>query len=89
MQATSARRAHPLSHDQALRLVESFTRFPVVELTTRLSLAAMAACRRYVISYWDAAIIEASRALGCSIVLSEDLCHGQQYDGVAVQNPFV
>jgi predicted nucleic acid-binding protein len=48
----------------------------------------MAACRRYVISYWDAAIIEASRALGCAIVLSEDLSHGQDYDGVTVQNPF-
>jgi len=88
VQATSARRSHPLGHEQALRLVESFTRFPVAELTTSLSLAAMATCRRYVISYWDAAIIEASRALGCRTLLSEDLNHGQEYDGVQVENPF-
>ena len=40
------------------------------------------------ISYWDAAIIEAARALGCDVVLSEDLSDGQDYAGVSVENPF-
>jgi hypothetical protein len=38
--------------------------------------------------YWDAAIIEASRAAGCTHVLSEDLSDGQDYGGVQVTNPF-
>jgi RNA polymerase sigma-70 factor (sigma-E family) len=39
-------------------------------------------------SYWDAAIIEASRVLGCEVVLSGDLSDGQDYAGVRVENPF-
>ena len=49
----------------------------------------MAAREKFRISYWDAAIIEASRALGCDQLLSEDLSDGQNYDGVVVTNPFV
>ena len=36
----------------------------------------------------DAAIIEACRALGCDVVLSEDLGAGEDYAGVRVENPF-
>ena len=33
-------------------------------------------------------LIESSRALGCTHVLSEDLSDGQDYGGVQVTNPF-
>jgi predicted nucleic acid-binding protein len=51
-------------------------------------MAALSARQRFRLSYWDAAIIEASRAMGCTDVLSEDLNDGQDYDGVRVTNPF-
>jgi predicted nucleic acid-binding protein len=51
-------------------------------------LAALATRERYGISYWDAAILEACRSLGCDVVLSEDLNDGQDYGGVRVENPF-
>ncbi len=51
-------------------------------------MAALDARRRFQLPYWDAAIIEASRAMGCTQVLSEDLSDGQDYDGVRVANPF-
>ena len=44
---------------------------------------------KFQINYWDAAIIAAARELGCHTVFSEDLSHGQDYDGVVVMNPFV
>ena len=50
--------------------------------------AALDARQRFQLSYWDAAIIEASRAMGCMQVLSEDLNDGQDYGGVRVANPF-
>ena len=50
--------------------------------------AALDASQRYRIAYWDAAIIEAARSLGCRTVLSEDLSHGVDYGGVRVENPF-
>jgi len=36
----------------------------------------------------DAAILEAGRALGCSVVWSEDLDDATDYDGIRVENPF-
>lgn len=89
VQATRQSRSDPLTHDQAVGLVESFSRFPVQEMSVSLALAAFASRSRFGISYWDAAILEAARALGCSVVLSEDLGHGQDYGGVRVENPFL
>ena len=46
-------------------------------------------CVRFSLSYWDAAILAAASELGCATVWSEDMAHGQDYDGVIVMNPFV
>ncbi len=89
VQATHSRRRHRLTHDQAGRLLESFLRFQVKELTVELVRAALATCRRYKLSYWDATIVEAARLSTCETLLSEDLSHGQDYGGVHVQNPFL
>ena len=43
---------------------------------------------RFRINYWDAAILAAVRLAGCTLVYSEDLNPGQDYDGVRVVNPF-
>lgn len=88
VQATRATRADRLTHRQAADLVTSFTRFPVQEITVDLVLAALETRDRYGLSYWDAAIIEAGRLLGCDQVLSEDLAHGQDYGGITVIDPF-
>jgi len=88
VQATRASRPDPLTHEQAAALVESFTRFVVVDVTIEIMLAAIASRERFQLSYWDAAILEAARAIGCDVLLSEDLNDGQDYDGVRVINPF-
>jgi len=49
--------------------------------------AALDTRQRFRLSYLDAAIIEASRAMGCAEVLSEDLGDGQDYAGIRVTNP--
>lgn len=89
VQATRASRPDAITHDQATGLVDAWRRFPVQDLTVDIMLAAFETRRRFEISYWDAAIIEAGRVLGCGVVLSEDLSAGTDYDGVRVQNPFV
>jgi predicted nucleic acid-binding protein len=61
VQATRETRPDPLTHDQAVGLVESFLRFPVQPIDVPLALAALASRHRFGISYWDAAIIEAAR----------------------------
>jgi len=88
VQATRASRPDAIEHTQAVRLIQSFRRYPVQDVTSGIMIAALDACKRFQISYWDAAIIEASRVLGCAQVLSEDLNDGQDFAGVRVTNPF-
>jgi predicted nucleic acid-binding protein len=88
VQATRDSRADRLTHEQAAALVDSFRRFSVQETTVGVMLAAMDTRQRFGISYWDAAILEAARALGCEVVLSEDLGDSQDYAGIRVENPF-
>jgi predicted nucleic acid-binding protein len=88
VQATRPARTERLTHDQAASLVEAFLRFPVQENTVALMRAALQTGQRFRISCWDAAVVEAARSLGCDTLLSEDLGHGTDYDGVRVVNPF-
>ena len=88
VQATRASRPDHVSHQPAVRLIESFRRFPVQDVTSAIVMAALDTSQRFQLSYWDAAIIEASRASGCAEVLSEDLSDGQDYSGIRVTNPF-
>jgi predicted nucleic acid-binding protein len=88
VQATRVSRPDAIRHSQAVRLIESFRRFPVQDITSGVMMAALDARQRFQLSYWDAAIIEASRVMGCTEVLSEDLNDGQDYAGVQVTNPF-
>lgn len=89
VQATRPTRPDALGHDQAVGLIQSFMRFPIQEMSMAVTLLAMATSESFRISFWDAAIIEAARVMKCDVVLSEDLSHGQDYDGVRVVNPFV
>lgn len=88
VQATRSSRPDALSHRDATDFVRSLRRFPVQSITADITVAAMDTGNRFRISYWDAAVIEAARTLGCDTVLSEDLSDGQDYAGVTVANPF-
>jgi predicted nucleic acid-binding protein len=88
VQATRESRPDRLRHDQAVRLVASFCRYPVQDLTVPVVEAAFVTRERWQLSYWDAAILEAARTSGCEVVLSEDLSDGEDYGGVRVENPF-
>jgi predicted nucleic acid-binding protein len=88
VQATRPTRQHRLSHEQASLLVEAWLRFPVQDTTVPIMQAACATARVSAISNWDAAVVEAARALGCATLLSEDLADGRDYAGVRIENPF-
>jgi predicted nucleic acid-binding protein len=52
-------------------------------------LRGLDAKERYQISFWDAMIVQAAESVGCEVLYSEDLSHGQEYGGVLVVNPFL
>jgi predicted nucleic acid-binding protein len=43
---------------------------------------------RFSLSFWDALIVAAAQAADCRFLLTEDLSHGQDLDGVLVVSPF-
>ena len=88
VQATRATRPAPLAHDTAVDLIRTWLRFPVQSITLPLMSDALDLKRRTGFSYWDAAIVAAARALGCSEVLSEDMSHGRQIGSIVIVNPF-
>ena len=44
---------------------------------------------RYGLNYWDALMVAAAQQQGCTLLLTEDLQHDQQIDGVRIINPFL
>jgi len=88
VQATRASRTDALSHDIAAALIRTWLRFTVQETTLAVMLGALEIKSRYRLSYWDAAIVAAARALGCGELLTEDMTHGQQIETILITNPF-
>ncbi len=88
VQATRPTKMERLAHEEAVALIESWMRFRVQEITIQVLRDALATAHRWRVSYWDASIVEAARAAGCSTLLSEDLQDAMDFAGVRVVNPF-
>lgn len=43
---------------------------------------------RYQFTFWDSLIVAAAKAASCGYLLTEDLQHGQDLDGLIVLSPF-
>ena len=85
----AVRTPHQLGHDDALAMIEEIASSrPVAVIDIPLMRHALQLKSRYRISYWDAAVVAGARRLGASVLVSEDLAHGQDYGGVRVLNPF-
>jgi predicted nucleic acid-binding protein len=78
-----------LSPEHELKWLSGWLLFPVVALTVETFLAARLIHLRYQISHWDSLIVASARETHCSLLYSEDLNHGQDFDGVKVINPFL
>jgi len=88
VQATRPTRPDPLPHDIAAGLIRTWLRFRVQEISVSIMTGALEIKAAHRLSYWDAAIVAAARALGCRELYSEDMSHGRQIEGVAIINPF-
>jgi predicted nucleic acid-binding protein len=68
--------------------VEILARGRVVRFTERDVIAAIELHRLTQISFWDAMIVHAARAVNATVLYSEDLGHGSTVAGITVRNPF-
>ena len=81
------RLAEPLGEDAASTVIDTLTQLPVVNTDAELVQRSIRTSHETGIAIWDAMIIEAARSAGCDLVLSEDLQHDQDFDGVVIKNP--
>ena len=88
VQATRATRPDAIAHEIAVGLLRTWLRFKVQEMTLPVMMSALEIKAMYEMSYWDAAIVAAARALGCRELLTEDMSHGREVEGVVINNPF-
>lgn len=65
-----------------------FLQFGITPLTTETFLTAKRFHRSHGISHWDSLILASATEMGCSVLYSEDLSHGQRFGEVEVVNPF-
>lgn len=73
----------------ARRKVELFARLQVVTIQISTILAAIDLQRLHNFSFWDALVVHSAKAAGCSILLTEDMQHGQDVEGLKIINPFL
>lgn len=80
--------AHPLDPATARQIVADLGHWHVHSPTVNEVLDAITLQQRHGLSFWDALIVTSAIQLGCSLIWSEDLNAGQDYDGTRVVNPF-
>ena len=80
--------ARPLSAEAAADAVSAFAELPLVQIDSKLILAAIHRSRGSQLSFWDALIVQAAIEGNANTLYSEDMQHGQMFDGLRVVNPF-
>jgi predicted nucleic acid-binding protein len=79
---------NPVPLSTAAEIVDDLTSWRIHEPTAKDVGAALRVAERYRISTWDAMIVHAAASLEAEVLWTEDLGHGQTYEGVPVRNPF-
>ncbi len=77
-----------LSPAEAWDDIEALSAWNPLPIDMAILTRSYAVQNRYQLSWWDAMIIAAAEAAGCSRLLTEDLSHGSSYLGIIVENPF-
>jgi predicted nucleic acid-binding protein len=86
----STTRKGKLTAAQAMTHVEDWqTLFPVVAATPGSLRLAMRAVEHHSLSFWDAMQWAVAKQAGATVLLSEDLQHDRELEGVRFRNPFL
>ena len=75
--------------EMALTAMDSFSMLNVVTITPEIIRAAVKKQTKFILSFWDALILQAAESSLSSILYTEDMNHGQKIESVEIVNPFV
>jgi predicted nucleic acid-binding protein len=79
----------PLPKAKARGIIENCLAWPVELNDAKTVLAASETEERHMLSFWDALIVAAARNAKAGKIPTEDLNHGQQIEGILIENPFL
>lgn len=77
------------SAEETSLLIGDLTHLPVVDNTLALFQQGLALQIRWQLSLWDSMILAAAKASRAKELITEDLTHRQDYDGIRAINPFL
>lgn len=79
----------PLSKAIARGIIENYLAWPIIINDERTLMHAMEIEERYHLSFWDSLILAAASQAKAAILLTEDLSHSQEIEGIRILNPFL
>ncbi len=78
-----------LDREKAQSIVRMYAAWKPLPVDARLVERGFRIERKFGFSFWDSLIVAAAQTAQCRFLLTEDLQHGQDLDGVTVMNPFI
>jgi len=86
---TVTRKLHPgLAKEDARADIRDLAAWLPVRIDERIVEEAWALEDRYALSFWDSLIVAAAQSAGCGTLLTEDLQHDLDIDGLRIADPF-
>ena len=86
--ASTTRKGKLTAAEAAVHLEDWQTLFPVVAATPGSLRLAVRAVEQHNLSFWDAMLWAVVKQAGATLLLSEDLQHDRELEGVRFRNPF-
>jgi len=81
--------SQPLGRSTVGRLLKSYLSWHLVINDSEIILQAIEIEKDHKISFWDALIVSAAFSQNSTTILTEDLNHGQYFEGILIINPFI
>ena len=78
----------PLPTQIVTRIIRDLSLWPVHSPTVDDLIEASTIQQQYLISYWDALIVQSAKQMNCTVIWSEDFNTGQSYQNIAARSPF-
>ncbi|MFH2065203.1 MAG: PIN domain-containing protein [Pseudomonadota bacterium] len=79
----------PISIAIARGIIENYLTWPLIINDEKTMMHATEIEERYRLSFWDALILAAACRAKAEILLTEDLSHDQEIEGIRIVNPFL
>lgn len=80
---------NPLKPAEAREIIRNYLAWPVQVNDAELTIRASEIEEKNSLSFWDSLIVAAALRLQAKKIITEDLNHGQIFEGILIENPLL